>query len=122
MTASFTRVEIVEGDTSSRRLSNWVAPASRVVYVEREWGDPGMMVSDIAFDPVAPAAAYMEFCFTPMGRMFFRSTAAGAFSGDGIGTAAANGGFFYTVRNTEVADTVQRRVFIPLTGIARLAP
>ncbi len=120
--ASYTRVDIVEGDTNSCRLSNWTMPASRVVFVEREWGDPALMVSDIAFDAVAPALPYMEYCFTPMGRMFFRSAPAGVFSGDGLGTAAANGGFIYTVRNTEVTDTVARRVFIPLTGIARLAP
>ncbi|MFO0557240.1 MAG: prepilin-type N-terminal cleavage/methylation domain-containing protein [Polyangiales bacterium] len=122
ISGSFTRVDIVEGDTNSCRLSNWSVPPSRLIFVEREWGDPALMVSDIAFNATGAALPYMEYCFTPMGRMFFRSTVGGVFSGDGTGTLAANGGFLYTVRNTEVAETVQRRVFIPLTGIARLAP
>lgn len=120
--ASFTRVDIVEGDTNSCRLSNWTIPPSRLIYVEREWGDPASMVSDITFDPMGAALPYMEYCFTPIGRMFFRSTPGGVFAGDGVGTSAADGGFLYTVRNTQVPDTVQRRVFIPLTGMARLAP
>lgn len=122
VTAGYTRVDIVEGDSNSCRLSNWTLPPSRLIFVEREWGDPVMMTSDIGFTANAPATPYMEYCFTPMGRMFFRSAAVGDFSGDGVGTAAVNGGFTYSIRNTEEANTVVRRVFIPTTGIARLAP
>lgn len=119
----FARVDILEGDLNSCRLSNWNVPPAQVIHLERDWGDPLTRVSEIAFDAMAPAGAYMEYCFTPMGRMFFRMAPGGVFFGDGMNGPAVNtGGFMYTVRNTAVTQTVNRRVFVPLSGIARLAP
>jgi type IV fimbrial biogenesis protein FimT len=123
ITGGFARVDIVEGDTNSCRLSNWSVPPSRVIYLEREWGDPSTMSSEISFTPVAPAGAYTEFCFTPSGRMFFRLLASGPFYEDASGSGLAlNGGFLFEVRNNVVAATVMRRVFIPMSGVPRLAP
>ncbi|MBL8678347.1 MAG: prepilin-type N-terminal cleavage/methylation domain-containing protein [Myxococcales bacterium] len=117
------RAEIIEGDTNSCRLSNWNTPPARSIYLEREWGDPATRVSEITFVAEAPAGNYMEYCFTPIGKMFFRTTPGGTFFGDGsFGAAAGTGGFMYRVSNNVVTATVARRVFIPLGGVARLAP
>ncbi len=119
--AGYAAVSILEGDVNSCRLSTWTAPPSRVIFVDREWGDPG--ASEIAFAPAGPAGAYMEYCFTPTGRMFFRTSAAGTFFEDAVGSGlVVNGGFLYEVRNLVTTATVMRRVFIPLSGVPRLAP
>jgi prepilin-type N-terminal cleavage/methylation domain-containing protein len=119
----FARVEIIEGDTNSCRLSNWNVPPSRSIYLERDWGDPATRASEMTFTALAPAGNYMEYCFTPIGKMFFRTTPGGTFFGDGsFGVATGSGGFVYTVGNNIVTATVTRRVFVPFGGVARLAP
>lgn len=124
ISAGFALVEIVEGDTASCRLSNWGTPPARLIYQENSWGNPLTMTSENVFTPIAPAGNFMEYCFTPSGRMFYRVVAGGTFYEDnaGVGGASVGGGFMYTVGDNVVTATVVRRVFVPLNGIARLAP
>jgi hypothetical protein len=104
-------------------LSNWSVPPARVIYIEREWGDPLTMVTEVSFAAQMPALGTMEYCFTPLGRMFYRLGGAGPFFDDATGVGGAlNGGFMYTVSNTVEPATQRRRVFVPISGIARLAP
>ncbi len=119
--AGYATVSIIEGNLNSCRLSTWTVPPARVIFVDREWGDAA--TSEISFTPAGPSGAYMEYCFTPTGRMFFRTNAAGEFFEDAVGSGLlVNGGFLYEVRNVVTAATMMRRVFVPLSGVPRLAP
>lgn len=69
---------------------------------------------------ITPEAGDVDLCFEPTGRVLWRPAGGGLFTDRGtVGTAAANGGFqFSIVRNG--GDGVTRRVVIPLGGDARV--
>jgi hypothetical protein len=72
----------------------------------------------------SPGRPFIQFCFTPSGRMYYRFDGASTFTennGAGAGVAI-NGGFLFTVGNRLFPDTTVRRVFVPLGSPARLAP
>ncbi|MEI8254747.1 MAG: type II secretion system protein [Deltaproteobacteria bacterium] len=107
----------VEGDRSSCTLSTF--PAVNTVIENTQLRSS----TDIQVTNSRPVATYIEFCYTPLGRMFYRYSSGTAFTEDnGASTGRAlNGGFIYNFQNTRFPGIVTRRVVIPLGGAPRLA-
>ncbi len=112
-------VTMIEGDNNSCRLSLFAGPTTRILMTDVQPPSTTFnMLNDV------PSANYIEFCYTPSGRMYYRFAAAGLFLDDnsGVNGVALNGGFVYRFVSTEEAQTVARVVFIPTGGIPRLRP
>jgi prepilin-type N-terminal cleavage/methylation domain-containing protein len=107
--------EIYEGTQSSCSLSLF---STRVF-------ENAMLLSarDIVVTNTRPVSSFVDFCYTPMGRLFYRYSSTSTFTEDnGANTGRAlNGGFMYSVSNTTFPGIVARRVVIPLGGSPRLA-
>lgn len=112
-------VRMIEGDSNSCRLSNFVGPTTRVLFEDVQ---PAATTFNLL--NTVPNSNYIEFCYTPSGRMFYRFAAAGLFLDDnsGFNGVALDGGFVYRFVSTESPATVARTVFIPTGGIPRLRP
>jgi Tfp pilus assembly protein FimT len=112
-------VRMIEGDSNSCRLSNFAGPTTRVLFEDLQ---PPTTTFNML--NVVPNSNYVEFCYTPSGRMYYRFAPAGLFLDDnsGFNGVALNGGFVYRFVSTEAAATVARIVFIPTGGIPRLRP
>jgi type II secretion system protein H len=113
-----TIVEARGASSNSCRLTNWTT--GRVIY-----RNPTLLAStEIQVQSIAPNVAQLDFCFTPVGRMFYRLGPAMPFTEDNRAStgAALNGGFFFRVVNTAHPALTARRVFLPLGGVPRLAP
>lgn len=109
---------IREGTRSSCGLSDFTQPLNRIF-------DNTMLaqVTDVSVTNTRPVATYIEFCYTPLGRLFYRFSSTSAFTDDnGANTGRAlNGGFLYAFANTRFPGIVTRRVVVPLGGSPRLA-
>lgn len=120
LTSTPQRQEIVEGNTNSCLLSDFTRLPSRVIYRNTSL----FTSTEHRVENTNPGVSFVEFCYTPIGRMFYRFAPTGQFTennGAASGTAL-NGGFGFRVVNTAVPATVARRVFMPLGGVPRLAP
>lgn len=111
---------MIEGDTSSCLLSNFAIPPSREIYVNTSLRTS----TEVRIENITPGVAVIEFCYTPMGRMFYRYGRGASFTEDNGATTGQplNGGFLYRTISTVNPATVARRIFIPLGGVPRLAP
>ncbi len=112
------QVTAIEGNRSSCGLSTFDATRATVVVDTQLRANPDVLVTN-----TRPIASYIEFCYSPMGRMFYRYAIGTAFTEDnGANTGRAlNGGFIYTFENTRFPGIVRRRVVLPLGGAPRLA-
>ena len=124
---------LYEGATNSCARSAWPGPIippavaarpPRLIYTNNEL----QANTDIKID--APTGLEnMYFCFSPAGRMLFSRVAGGVgpyIEDDDPATTSANrlanGGIQYIVRNLAHPELVNRRIFLPTTGVPRLLP
>lgn len=112
---SYPLEEIYEGTQASCNLSTFPTRVFENTMLRSS--------TDIAVSNTRPASNYVDFCYTPMGRLFYRYASSSTFTEDnGANTGRAlNGGFIYSVSNTTFPGIVARRVVIPLGGSPRLA-
>lgn len=120
LSGSSAQVDIWEGNVSSCRLSDFSSrTAANHVYQNT------MLAASTTFrvTAVSGAPTVGEFCFTPSGRLMYRFDSTSDFVEDNTaGGVATNGGFMYEVSDLAYPDLRVRRVFVPLSGIPRLAP
>jgi type II secretory pathway pseudopilin PulG len=111
--------DIWEGESSSCLLSTFPRDVAHHVYENLSLRSN----SDVRLRNVSPGINVVELCFTPSGRVFYRFDTSSTLTEDnGIEAGLAlQGGFVFELTDAVETHTVARRVFVPLSGIPRLA-
>jgi hypothetical protein len=108
--------QIVEGTSSSCLLSTF--PTTNVLYTNFDLQNN----TDVSIQNLSPSVPYVEFCYTPLGHLFYRYDMSSAFTEDNGATSGLPlaGGFLFRVFNNAYPATTNRRVAVPLGGAPRL--